>query len=76
MRLAEEAEAEAEALRISQEAADSSSSGGSIAAIIIVLLLLIGGAVWFYFSDKACFCLKDKIRTCKTKSKSFLKQKA
>ena len=68
MRLLQEREA-AEALRISQEEAASSGSGGTAAAIIIVLLLLIGGAIWFWFSDKACFCLKDKIRTCKTKSK-------
>jgi len=46
-----------------------------VSAVIIILLLLIACGVWFYFSDKACCCLKDKIRACKTRSKSWLKEK-
>ena len=77
-----EAEVEVERLRAEKEAAealarkdDDGSNGGAIAAVIIILLLLIGGAVWFWFSDKACFCWSEKIRICKTKSKNWLNEK-
>ena len=43
--------------------------------VIVLLLLLVGGAVWLHFSDKACCCLKDKVRACKTRSSGFIKRK-
>ena len=75
---AEEAKrAEEERLRLEAAAAeDEGGSGGAVAAVVIVLLLLlVGGAVWLHFSDKACCCLKDKVRACKTRSSSFIKRK-